>query len=428
MDYEGSHLSEEALVLLQEADLFFVSSASGEKDMSTNHRGGPKGFVRAVKPKDGEPYKLVWPEYSGNRLYQTLGRFFDDPRAGLIIPNFETGDMLYVSGKVELLVAHRAAALLPHSNLAVCLTVEAVKLVKQGLYVRAKEIEFSPYNPSVRKLASELSHQLPDLDDRNSTTVQLMSHKLITPTIARFTFAFSEDIPATKASYTPGQWVALDFSGELDMGYSHMRDSDPTSINDDLIRTFTVSSTPPVQPGQSFDITIRRIGRVTDFLFQAGQYKFKKIEAGVKGFGGDFKIDTSAGKAGFIAGGVGITPLMSAGPALDAGQIDLYWTLQAKDHNLVLDFFTSSPHLAPSARIYFTNLDSLDPSAKETFQQVLQDLANKGAKVSQRRLVKEDIADSVGLQHWYLCTSVPLRSTIMTWLPGKDIHYEDFNF
>lgn len=398
--------------------------------MSTNHRGGSKGFVRAVKPKtSGEPYKLVWPEYSGNRLYQTLGRFFDDPRAGLAIPNFETGDLLYVSGTVELLVAEKAAALLPRSNLAVCLTIQAARLVKQGLFVRAHSLQPSPYNPTVRKLATELSHQLPlDGEKQQHTTVRLLRHKSITPTIARFTFAFSEDTPETKAVYIPGQWVALDFYDELSMGYSHMRDNDPTSLNDDLVRTFTVSSTPSVQPGSEFDITIRKVGRVTDFLFQAGQYKFKTIEAGIKGFGGEFKIDTEKGKAAFVAGGVGITPLMSAGPALEAEQVNLYWTLQAKDFNLAMDLFTSSPHLGSSSQLFFTNTASLGTSEKEEFEDAVKALNAKGCKVNVRRLNKDDLEESGSIKHWYICTSMPLRNAVMAWLPDKEFHYEDFNF
>lgn len=399
--------------------------------MSTNHRGGPKGFLRAVKPKEeGESYKLVWPEYSGNRLYQTLGRFFDDPRAGLAIPNFETGDLLYVSGTVELLVAEKAAALLPRSNLAVCLTIQAARLVKQGLFVRAKSLEPSPYNPSVRKLASELSHQLPASEiEKYQSTVRLLNHKLITPTIARFTFTFSEDRPGNKALYSPGQWVALDFNDELSSGYSHMRDSDPTSLNDDLVRTFTVSSSPSIkQPASDFEITIRKVGRVTDFLFQAGKYKFKRIEAGIKGFGGDFKVDTSLGKSAFVAGGVGITPLMSAGPALDKGQIVLYWTLQARDYNLVSDFLTSSPQLATSTRVYFTSTTSLDASVKQEFDEAVKTMTEKGTQVYQRRLSKDDLQESSDLKHWYICTSAPLRTAVMSWLPDKEFHYEDFNF
>jgi ferredoxin-NADP reductase len=425
---QDPHLSEEALALLEEADLFFVSSANGDKDMSTNHRGGPKGFVRAIQPEDGSPTKLVWPEYSGNQLYQTLGRLFDDPRAGVVVPDFQTGDALFVSGKVELLVAEKAAALLPRSNLAVCLTIEAARFVKQSLLFRAEQGEPSPYNPTVRKLAGELGHSLPIAEEAQATTVRLLKHHSITPTISRFTFSFSEDTLGTKATYSPGQWVALDFSSELSEGYSHMRDHDPTSLNDDLIRTFTVSSTPPLQPGQEFEITIRKVGRVTDYLFQAGQYKFKKIEAAVKGFGGDFKIDASVGKVGFIAGGVGITPLMSAGPQLSAEQADIHWTMQAKDYRLSLDFFQSSPHLASSAKLYFTNVPALDPAEQEEFEKAQERLAANGSQVYLRRLLAEDLSGVDSVEHWYICTSVPLRNTLMSWLPNKQIHYEDFNF
>lgn len=53
-------LPEEALGLLDRADMFFVSSTSGES-MDTNIRGGAPGFVRVVKNQANEVV-LVYPE------------------------------------------------------------------------------------------------------------------------------------------------------------------------------------------------------------------------------------------------------------------------------------------------------------------------------------------------------------------------------
>lgn len=425
-------LSEEARAIIEQADLFFVSSINGDKDMSTNHRGGSKGFVRVFPFQEGQPTKLVWPEYSGNRFYQTLGRLMQDPRSGMAFPDFDTGDILYVSGNVEILSGSEAADILPHSNLAVCFTAEAARFVKNGLYFRAKSLAPSPYNPSVRKLAVEQSKSLMNSSSiKEATTARLLRYKAITPTIARFTFAFSEDIPEVKASYKAGQWVVLDFDEQLSQGYSHMRDNDPTSLNDDLVRTFTVSSVPPIQPGQEFDITIRKVGRVTDFLFQAGQYKFKKIEAIVRGFGGTFVIEEPAeGKMAFVASGVGITPLMGFGPTIKPGKLDLHWTMQAADIALAQDFLTNCPHLASTTTLYITSLDKIDtnPDAKQNLEASLTELTEQGCTVLRRRLNETDIKGAQGITKWYLCTSSAFRSIILPWIPSKDVHYEDFNF
>lgn len=139
----------QALDLLAKADLFFVSSAQHDTDMDTNHRGGPPGFLR-VESNEESGAVLCWPEYSGNRLYQTLGNLVINPLAGICVPDFEKGDMLYMTGKTEILIGKDAAALLPRSNLCVKLTVTAARFVTQALPLRGRAGERSPYSELIR--------------------------------------------------------------------------------------------------------------------------------------------------------------------------------------------------------------------------------------------------------------------------------------
>jgi predicted pyridoxine 5'-phosphate oxidase superfamily flavin-nucleotide-binding protein len=85
----------EARRLIAGSDTFFVaSSAEGAVDVS--HRGGRPGFVHV----DGEV--LTIPDFSGNRYFNTFGNFLISPRAGLLFIDFTTGDLLHLSGKVEI--------------------------------------------------------------------------------------------------------------------------------------------------------------------------------------------------------------------------------------------------------------------------------------------------------------------------------------
>jgi hypothetical protein len=73
--------------LIHKTDLFFMSSTNGDS-MDTNHRGGPVGFMRvasneADKEDGGGGVVLVYPEYSGNRLYQSLGNLYLIPTIGI---------------------------------------------------------------------------------------------------------------------------------------------------------------------------------------------------------------------------------------------------------------------------------------------------------------------------------------------------------
>ena len=47
---------------------------------------------------------LVYPEFSGNQLYQSLGNLQVDGRIGVVVPDFETGNVLFVTGRAEVLV------------------------------------------------------------------------------------------------------------------------------------------------------------------------------------------------------------------------------------------------------------------------------------------------------------------------------------
>lgn len=210
--------------------MFFLSSSNHDSNMGTNHRGGSPGFVRVAK-NDASGTILVYPEYSGNRLYQTLGNLYTSPRAGLVFPDFDSGDALYLTTSTDVILGKDASAILPRSNLVVKFNVSAARFVKNSLSFRGNDLERSPYNPPVRYLPAEKA--LPDAQTSNSKAVYatLLARDELTPTIARFRFSISD--PVTSGRWAPGQYVTLAFEDELSAGYSHMRDDDPQSLNDD---------------------------------------------------------------------------------------------------------------------------------------------------------------------------------------------------
>ncbi|WP_019904312.1 pyridoxamine 5'-phosphate oxidase family protein [Methylobacterium sp. 77] len=89
--------------LIAGADTFFVASYvegdDGERQVDVSHRGGPKAFVRI-----GEDGVLTVPDYSGNRFFNTLGNMRANPRAGLAVIDFSTGDLLQMTGHAEVLL------------------------------------------------------------------------------------------------------------------------------------------------------------------------------------------------------------------------------------------------------------------------------------------------------------------------------------
>ena len=422
---ESLPLCEQALDVLAKADMFFISSHHG-LSMGTNHRGGPPGLVRVAK-NEASGTVLVYPELSGNRLYQTLGNLYTNPRAGLVFPDFDTGDVLYVTGNTEIIIGQEAAALLPRSNLAIMIHVTAARFVQRGLAFLGEAGERSPYNPPVRLLATERAQALPDAQIGNGKVAyaSLLARELLAPTIARFRFAISD--PEVAGKWKPGQYVALAFEDELSIGYSHMRDDDPKSLNDDYVRTFTVSSAPGGNmPEDEFEVTIRNVGVVTNFLFR--QNIRAGLELPLKGFGGTFTIEQTPSEiVPFVAGGIGITPLLSYLPSLDLKRIRLFWTVNVRDIGLVTDTFSHFPLLAPSTKLFISGLDKL--SQADSPQSNIDNIKLAGAELEPRRMLASDVVGEQGLSStWYLCTGTALRKSLLTWLAGQKVLYEDFNY
>ncbi|MBX2814009.1 MAG: pyridoxamine 5'-phosphate oxidase family protein [Myxococcales bacterium] len=100
---QKSSLDANAVDLIRRADTFFVASAARANDdpsiqgMDVSHRGGQPGFVRVTENS------LMVPDYAGNRYYNTLGNFLVNPIAGLCFIDFEEGDVLQLTGVVEIL-------------------------------------------------------------------------------------------------------------------------------------------------------------------------------------------------------------------------------------------------------------------------------------------------------------------------------------
>ncbi|ATY58921.1 oxidoreductase FAD-binding domain-containing [Cordyceps militaris] len=422
---DGRVLPTEATRLLDRADLFFLSSTDGET-MDTNHRGGPPGFVRVLRNEADEAV-IVYPEYSGNRLYQTLGNLHVNPLVGLVVPDFATADVLYLTGRASLLVGAAAAAIMPRTTLAVQVTIRAARFVRAGLPLRGvASLEPSPYNPPVRPLLAERAAAAAAA----AVTATLVDRQVLTPTVARFTFALA----AGSIRWRAGQHVTLDFSAELDHGYAHMRDEDPQSLNDDFVRTFTVSNTPPPPPDSGtveMQITARRHGPATNLLWRHNLRA--ELAVPVLGFGGaeSFHLpaaDAAGGAAArrrrpvFVAGGVGITPLLAqARGVLDAGVgLRLLWSVSARDVALVTDTFARIEGLAGVTTLFVSG-------AEEDTVGTLREQGVEG--VHRRRIGAGDVKTMGGPgTRFYLCTGPALLRSLQDWLDGEDVVWEDFGY
>ena len=219
--------------------------------------------------------------------------------------------------------------------------------------------------------------------------------------------------------------MALDFSEELNIGYSHMRDDDPTSLNDDFIRTFTVSSHPGDLPDNEFEITTRLHGPVTAFLKTQRPSSRNALEVKLRGFGGDFQIRTSEEQnvLPFVAGGVGLTPLLGQLKELDIDKVRLIWIIRSEDLDFVRDIFKQYPALVKGTTLFLTGENQSTKTAGK-----VEDMVKLGATVKMGRPTS-DIGNTVpGAQTWYLCASQSLRKHLLEWLKEKKVEFENFDY
>lgn len=329
----------------KEDELWFPSH------VGQNQRGGRQGYIR-VRPSDNRT--IVLPDYSGNRLMTSLGNIEATPVASLTFVSFTTGDILYITGEAHTLIGTPALKLMPRQDVLTTIYVTGYIFVRDALPVRQRpgsEVQQSPYSPPIRLLAEEMtSNNRPKFSDDISVT--LTSIDLHSNDVATFTWEASKPL-----SIIPGQAAILDFTDLVGAReYQHMAPFKPSSVNDDRIRTWTISSAQSfhtqaiqsrIEGTKTFSLTMREKpgGAVTGALFtisrklKAAKPEFLKdasplgLKVKLIGISGDFilkapqvpstvLVERSTMQLLWIAGGIGITPFLSMLSAIVGGSTD----------------------------------------------------------------------------------------------------------
>jgi predicted pyridoxine 5'-phosphate oxidase superfamily flavin-nucleotide-binding protein len=136
------------------ADTFFVGSFHPGGGADASHRGGLPGFVRVL----GDD-RLAFDDYPGNGMFNTLGNLVAHPRAGLLFLDFETGDVLQVTGRARVA-----------PDFSVVVEIDEVREARGASPLRYRLVEMSPSNPPLsREDRAGISSAEPDDDRRRRT-------------------------------------------------------------------------------------------------------------------------------------------------------------------------------------------------------------------------------------------------------------------
>lgn len=286
-------LDENAIAMISKADTFFVSSFIAVKDNSANegvdvsHRGGMPGFIKI----DGDT--LTIPDFPGNNHFNTLGNFLANPKAGLLFPDFNSGDLLSLTGTTEILWdGHPEVAFFKGAQRAWRFRV------KKGLRLR----KALPFNISFKQFSinSQMSGTWQGAAAREAAEklrsewqpMQLVKKHRESASITSFYFKHAHDKPLLP--FKAGQYLTIKLQ--------------PSGQKKTLIRTLTVSSAP--------NETLYRISVKKELNGTASNYLHDHLKIGdiieAKYPAGQFYIDASEQRPAVLIGaGVGITPMIS---------------------------------------------------------------------------------------------------------------------
>jgi len=126
-------LDARARALVARADTFFIASWHPTGGADVSHRGGQPGFVGVTNART-----LEFPDYPGNNMFNTLGNLAGQAKTGLLFVDFESGDLLQLAGRAEVLW---------EPERAVRFSIEDVRATPRGIPLRFELVEPSPANP-----------------------------------------------------------------------------------------------------------------------------------------------------------------------------------------------------------------------------------------------------------------------------------------
>lgn len=135
---------------IEEADTFFIATSHHRDGADISHRGGLPGFVRVENPA-----KLVFPDYAGNKMFQTLGNISAEPHAGLLFLDFERGSTLQLSGEARIIWDQERAKAFAGAERLVEFEIEQVIARPGALPLRWHFGQYSPVLPGLLQITGE---------------------------------------------------------------------------------------------------------------------------------------------------------------------------------------------------------------------------------------------------------------------------------
>lgn len=139
-------LDQDLQSLIESADTLFIATHYSDSTtdlthgVDVSHRGGKPGFVRVDDAKT-----LTFPDFAGNLHFNTIGNLILDPRVGLLFPNFQTGDVLTLTGQAEVIWDGEDLRVFEGAERLIQISLKEGFFLKSALPLQVDFQEFSPF-------------------------------------------------------------------------------------------------------------------------------------------------------------------------------------------------------------------------------------------------------------------------------------------
>lgn len=127
---------------INQADTFFIASFHPTAGADASHRGGYPGFVQVTRSN-----RLIFPDYAGNNLFNTLGNLVVNPGAGLLLIDFEQGHTLQLTGTARIVWQGELLSSFAGAQRMIEFQIEQVLQTNHATPLRWQLQEYSPANP-----------------------------------------------------------------------------------------------------------------------------------------------------------------------------------------------------------------------------------------------------------------------------------------
>ena len=92
-----TEINDDLRVFLAEADSLYLATASRDGQPYVQHRGGPKGFVKAL-----DSQTLAFTDFAGNRQYITQGNLAENPKAYIFVMDYAHRRRVKIWGEARI--------------------------------------------------------------------------------------------------------------------------------------------------------------------------------------------------------------------------------------------------------------------------------------------------------------------------------------